>query len=212
MLVKKLSLSSIVLLLSLLVLAIVVGNIFLKNSQQSVPQNLVGVLNPQAKLITDFALTDQHGDVFDTKRLHGKWSFVFFGYTFCPDICPTTLAVLTAMQKHLKNAPEAWSDAQVVFVSVDPARDTQEKLAAYMEFFNKEFIALTGSKEQIDNLAHQYNAGYIIEPETSPGHYLISHSGAIFLTDPGGDFVGSFSMPHNPGTIASLFREIRDVL
>lgn len=208
---KTRSFSSILLLISLAVLVMVVAFVVVKVSKPSIPPELVGVLRPQVSLIREFQLTDQHGEKFDNQSLNGKWSFVFFGYTFCPDICPTTLAVLTAMQKQLQHAPENWSDTQVVFVSVDPERDTQEILANYMDFFNKEFYAVTGSRSEIDKLTRQFGAGYIIEPETSPGHYLVSHTGAIFLTDSQGALVASFSMPHDPGLIASLYRQIRKV-
>jgi protein SCO1/2 len=208
---KTRSFSSILLLISLAVLVMVAAFVVVKVSKPSIPPELVGVLRPQVSLIREFQLTDQHGEKFDNQSLNGKWSFVFFGYTFCPDICPTTLAVLTAMQKQLQHAPENWSDTQVVFVSVDPERDTQEILANYMDFFNKEFYAVTGSRSEIDKLTRQFGAGYIIEPETSPGHYLVSHTGAIFLTDSQGALVASFSMPHDPGLIASLYRQIRKV-
>jgi protein SCO1/2 len=208
---KTRSFSSILLLISLAILVMVAAFVVVKVSKPSIPPELIGVLRPQVSLIREFQLTDQHGEKFDNQSLNGKWSFVFFGYTFCPDICPTTLAVLTAMQKQLQHAPEIWSDTQVVFVSVDPKRDTQEILANYMDFFNKEFYAVTGSRSEIDKLTRQFGAGYIIEPETSPGHYLVSHTGAIFLTDSQGALVASFSMPHDPGLIASLYRQIRKV-
>jgi protein SCO1/2 len=208
---KTRSFSSILLLISLAILVMVAVFVVVKVSKPSIPPELIGVLRPQVSLIREFQLTDQHGEKFDNQSLNGKWSFVFFGYTFCPDICPTTLAVLTAMQKQLQHAPENWSDTQVVFVSVDPERDTQEILANYMDFFNKEFYAVTGSRSEIDKLTRQFGAGYIIEPETSPGHYLVSHTGAIFLTDSQGALVASFSMPHDPGLIASLYRQIRKV-
>ena len=208
---KTRSFPNILLLISLSVLVMVVAFMVVKVSKPSIPPELEGVLRPQVSLIREFQLTDQHGEKFDIQSLNGKWSFVFFGYTFCPDICPTTLAVLTAMQKQLQHAPEIWSDTQVVFVSVDPERDTQEILANYMDFINKEFYAVTGSRSEIDKLTQQFGAGYIIEPETSPGHYLVSHTGAIFLTDSQGALVASFSMPHDPGLIASLYRQIRKV-
>ena len=208
---KTRSFSSILLLISLAVLVMVAAFVIVKVSKPSIPPELIGVLRPQVSLIREFQLTDQHGEKFDNQSLNGKWSFVFFGYTFCPDICPTTLAVLTAMQKQLQHAPENWYDTQVVFVSVDPERDTQEILANYMDFFNKEFYAVTGSRSEIDKLTGQFGAGYIMEPETSPGHYLVSHTGAIFLTDSQGALVASFSMPHDPGLIASLYRQIRKV-
>ncbi len=214
MIKKSKSFPGTIFIFSLWLLAMIIG-VFVWNMYNSpTPQSLEGVLRFEPKPISSFQLVDHHGKTFDTKRLKGKWSFVFFGYTFCPDICPTTLVTLTAMQKQLLKKPQVWSDTQVLFVSVDPGRDTREKLASYMDFFNKDFIAATGEKDQIDNLAGQFGAGYIIEPkkaqEIEQEVYLVSHSAAIFLVDPQARVVASFSQPHNPNTIASLFREIRE--
>ena len=139
-----------------------------------------------------------------------KWTFVFFGYTSCPDICPTTLYVLNSVQglEDDKAGGDA-IDMQVVFISVDPKRDSTEKLAKYMRYFNKKFIGATASKTKIDRLTRQFNAGYIVEPETSPGQYLVAHTSAIFLVDPLGRLVANFSQPHYPNTISELFEKIR---
>jgi len=98
---------------------------------------------------------------------------------------------------------------QVVFISVDPKRDSTEKLARYMRYFNKKFTGATASKTKIDRLTRQFNAGYIVEPETSPGQYLVAHTSAIFLVDPLGRLVANFSQPHYPNTINELYEKIR---
>jgi protein SCO1/2 len=100
-------------------------------------------------------------------------------------------------------------DMQVVFVSVDPDRDTVEKLADYITYFNKDFIGTTASKEKIDKVAQQFGAGYIMEAETSAGVYNVSHTSAIFLVDPYGRLVASFSQPHQPTTITTQYQKIR---
>ncbi len=124
------------------------------------PADLEGVLRPDFKVLQPFKLTDHNNTVFDENRLQNKWNFVFFGYTSCPDVCPTTLFVLNSIHKLLSdetgNAPD---DIQVVFISVDPARDTPEKLAEYVTYFNKDFISATADKTEIDNLAKQFGAG-----------------------------------------------------
>ena len=174
------------------------------------PAELEGVLRPDFKLLQPFKLTGHNNTVFDEKRLQGKWSFVFFGYTSCPDVCPATLYVLNSVHGLLVDETgTAPDDMQVIFISVDPARDTTEKLADYVTYFNKNFIGTTADKTEIDKLAQQFGAGYIFEEETSAGVYNVAHTSAIFLVDPYGRLVASFSQPHQPATIVSLYKKIR---
>jgi len=174
------------------------------------PVELEGVLRPDFRALQTFRLTDHNNTVFDEKRLQGKWSFVFFGYTSCPDVCPATLYVLSSVHRLLsEEVGTAPDDMQVIFISVDPARDTPEKLAGYVTYFNEDFIAATADKNEIDKLARQFAAGYIIEEETSPGEYNVSHTSAIFLIEPDGRLVATFSQPHQPSTIVSLYKKIR---
>ena len=174
------------------------------------PAELEGVLRPDFKLLYPFKLTDHNKTVFDEKRLQGKWSFVFFGYTSCPDVCPTTLYVLSSVHGLLVDETgKIPDDMQVVFISVDPTRDTTEKLADYITYFNKNFIGTTADKTEIEKLARQFGAGYILEEETSAGVYNVSHTSAIFLIDPYGRLVATFSQPHQPSNITSQYKKIR---
>ena len=174
------------------------------------PAELKGVLRPDFRLLHPFKLTDHNNTVFDEKRLQGKWSFVFFGYTSCPDVCPATLYVLSSVHGLLVDETGGIpDDMQVVFISVDPARDTPEKLADYITYFNKDFIGTTADKTEIDKLTRQFGAGYIFEEETSAGVYNVAHTSAIFLVDPYGRLVASFSQPHQPATIVSQYKKIR---
>ncbi len=185
--------------------------IYFRPSVTTIPDELLGVLRPGPKQIEQFDLVDQNNKPFRLEQLENKWTFMFFGYTFCPDICPTTMSALTAAISELKNSPAAAKDVQVIFVSVDPQRDTTEKLANYMSFFNKEFTGVTGTRKELDGLVSQAGAGYAIEPETAPGEYLVSHTSAIFLINPDGELIASFSQPHYPATIAQQFIQIRDM-
>src|SRR5207302_6152290 len=107
-------------------------------------------LFPDPKPLTAFALTDDKNRVFDLASLKGKWSFLFFGFTHCPDVCPTTLAVLARAREDIaKNALGA-KDIQFVFVSVDPNRDTAGELRRYVEYFDTIFLRGTGDNAQID--------------------------------------------------------------
>ena len=174
------------------------------------PPELAGVLRPEFKLIQPFELIDHNNVSFSEQRLRGKWTFAFFGYTSCPDICPATLYVLNSAQDLLQDqAGDVHTDTQVLFISVDPERDTTELLATYVPYFNREFIGATADKAEIDSLTRQFGAGYIIEPETSAGQYTVAHTSAIFLVDPLGRLVAAFSQPHYAATIASQYEKIQ---
>ena len=173
------------------------------------PAELVGVLRPQYHLIQPFELTDHHQRRFDESNLQDKWTLVFFGYLSCPDVCPLTLNELKVFWRLLQDDTDIQTDnLQVLFVSVDPARDSPQALASYIKHFNREFTAATAPKAQIDSLAKQFGAGYVIEAETAPGQYLVAHTSAIFLVDPLGRSVATFSQPHYAATLAEQYRRI----
>ena len=178
---------------------------------KGVPPELQGVLRPAPKSLQAFELVDQQRRPFDLERLKGKWSLVFFGYTFCPDICPTTLATIGRVIKQLQADPQDHSGIQVMFVSVDPQRDTPEVMEKYLKYFNETFQGVTGAQPDIDSLTRQFGAGYIHEPETAAGQYLVSHTSSIFLVDPRGRLLAAFSPPHDPDTIAGQLRQIRSL-
>jgi len=178
---------------------------------KTVPPELQGVLRPEPKPLRTFELSDQYRQAFNLERLKGKWSFVFFGYTYCPDICPTTLSALTGVVKQLQEDPQGLTNIQVVFVSVDPQRDTPDTLEAYLKYFNEAFQGVTGAQQDIDSLTRQFGAGYMIEPETRPGEYLVSHTSSIFLVDPYGQLIAAFPPPHDANTIVEQFRQIRSL-
>ena len=176
---------------------------------KTVPPELQSVLRPEPKPLQAFSLTDQYQQPVNLEHLQRKWSFIFFGYTYCPDICPTTLSTLTRMVRKLQNDPQSPENIQVVFVSVDPQRDTPEVIEGYLKYFNEAFVGITGEQQDIDSLARQFGAGYMKEPDTTPGQYLVSHTSSIFLVDPQGRLLASFSPPHDPNTIIDQFQQIR---
>ncbi|MCP4187446.1 MAG: SCO family protein, partial [Gammaproteobacteria bacterium] len=172
------------------------------------PPELLGVINSQFKQLQGLTLDSSRGPLSDQEFL-GKWSFVFFGYTSCPDICPNTLHTLNQFYSLLKDDQGELEDIQVVFVSVDPKRDTVAKLTDYVGYFNQKFIAATANERQIERFTKQFGAGFIIEPETSPEQYIVIHTSAIFLVDPFGRQVASFSQPHYASTIHAQFKKIK---
>lgn len=145
-----------------------------------------GFLYPQAYEITPFELVDQHQQAFTNVNLQGKWNLFFIGFTFCPDVCPTTLNKLTAAYPELnKIAP-----LQVVFLSVDPKRDTPDKLLTYTNFFNPEFKAVTGEQAQIFPLTRSLGLTYAMVGQGDD--YLVDHSAGYVLVSPQGTRVAVF--------------------
>jgi protein SCO1/2 len=173
------------------------------------PDELEGVLRKDFRPISAFELQSRgHGPITGSS-LRGKWSFVFFGYMSCPDVCPNTLHELNQFLSLLADETGAEpEDMQVIFVSVDPARDSTENLARYVSHFNKKFIGATAGKGAIERLTRQFGADYVLEEETAPGQYLVAHTSAIFLVDPSGRLVASFSQPHYAATLLSQYRKI----
>ena len=139
----------------------------------------------QAQVGGPFTMTDQDGRQVTEQMLEGRWSLVFFGFTYCPDVCPTTMQVLGAAQQQL--GPKA-DKFQVVFISVDPERDTPEQIKTYLsnEVFPKGTIGLTGTPEQVAAAAKAYRVYYKKNGEGSD--YLIDHSTPAYLMNPKGQF------------------------
>jgi len=169
------------------------------------PQLKQGTLLPSAKAITDFQLTGQNGKPFTRNNLAGKWSFAFFGYTHCPDVCPTSLSMLAQVMKKLKQGNSLDTLPQVVFFSVDPERDTPELLAKYLPYFSPDFIGVTGDPQEILRLTRQLGIVYGKSPGENSDDYLVNHSASIILFDPDGDFRALFGTPHDPALIAQDF-------
>jgi cytochrome oxidase Cu insertion factor (SCO1/SenC/PrrC family) len=131
----------------------------------------------------DFALTNQHGQPFQLTQLRGKVVLLFFGYTFCPDMCPMTMAHITDVMTRLGDAR---AEVAPVFVSLDPQRDTPATIEAYVTHFSPQLTGLTGTPADIARVAAQYHVSYNTVASDSPDHakdYLINHTTAIFLID-----------------------------
>jgi protein SCO1 len=174
------------------------------------PAELAGVLRSEYRAITPFELTDHHGQVFTEKRLRDRWSLIFFGYLSCPDVCPMTLHELNGFSQLLQDETGTVpQDLQIVFISVDPARDSPQRLADYIGHFNSGFLAATADRQQLDNLAAQFGASYVIEEETVPTQYLVAHTSAIFLVDPLGRSVATFSQPHYAAALLTQYQRIK---
>ncbi|NND00379.1 MAG: SCO family protein [Gammaproteobacteria bacterium] len=173
------------------------------------PAELQGVLRTQLDRIGAFQLTGHSGQLITQDNFRSKWSFVFFGYTSCPDVCPATLQVLNAVHQLASEQRAAPSDnMQVMFISVDPGRDTLEKLGQYVTHFNTRFIGATADKKHIDRVASLFGAAYLPDVENRGGYYMVNHTSAIFLVDPRGRLVATFSQPHRANNILSQYAKI----
>ena len=183
-----------------------------KNTVVQPPEEIEDYLFWQAKDLTDFKLTGANSKILALNDLKGKWSFIFFGYTHCPDVCPLTMGVLGQAFRLLEKDPAASQEIQGIFISVDPKRDTPELLKEYVAYFNNKFTGVTGDTAQLDALARQMSALYTIhpkEPEKPGDTYLVSHNSTIFLVDPQGRLYGRFPPPQAPQEIAEVFIKIR---
>jgi protein SCO1/2 len=155
-------------------------------------------------------LVTDDGLFFDPARLKGRWSLVFFGFTSCPDVCPLTLQVLSEFARHAASGVPALASGvpagatQVVFVTVDPERDTPARLKGYLANFDERFIGLTGSRADLDRFAAQLGAGS--EP-SGPGG--IDHSTSIFALDPQGRLAGVMLRPADPARIVADLNTLR---
>lgn len=176
-----------------------------------IPQELRGILLPNPITVTEFNLRDHHGKPFSNNQLKGRWTILFFGYTHCPDVCPTALAMLENMLTRLNSNPQAAQDLKVVFISIDPNRDTLEILRDYVPYFHKDFLGVTGTSEQIQTLSKQLKVSYHLTSEIdNEGNYDVSHTSAFFLIDPQSRFTALFqSQFHDPAKMAAAFSSIK---
>ncbi len=162
------------------------------------------------RAVPGFALVDQDGLPFANARLQGRWSLLFFGFTHCPDVCPSTLATLAAARRELADLPMA-DQPQVVLVTVDPARDSVEVLRDYVRFFDPAFTGVTGDPATISALTAGLGVAVRQGPPDEAGHYNVDHTAALFLVDPRGALVGILSTPHTPDGIAHDYRRILEM-
>lgn len=162
------------------------------------------------KPIVGIAMTDHLGHPFTEARFKGHWTFLFFGFTNCPDVCPTTMLAMQQVWQRLPASAKANPSPQLVFVSVDPDRDTQDKLKDYVSYYSPEFIGIRGSHDKLDVLVNQVGALYGYEDGPDKDHYTVMHSAQLILIDPQGNMRGIFSPPLEPGEIAQSFVRIRE--
>jgi len=167
-----------------------------------------GTILPTPLAIKSFSLTDDNGKPFTQANLKGHWSLLFFGFTHCPIICPTTLAELNKAYQRLQSS-DAKTVPQVVFISIDPERDTAQKIHTYLNNFNNNFVGATGDKTQLNQLTKQLGIAYMKATKSGAKNYDVEHSGAILVLNPKGEWVALLSAPHSGKEIAQSFLRIQ---
>ena len=162
---------------------------------------------PEPRDVGEFALVDTAGAEFGPDRLRGRWTFMFFGFANCPDICPITMQVLGDAEDVLVAAGD--TPFQGVLVTVDPERDTPPALAAYVGAFSDNFVGVTGSPPAIHTFARSFHVGFSKElVDDSELGYVMNHSGRIIVVDPRGRHYGSIKSPFDATRIATLYRAL----
>ena len=178
-------------------------------------------LLPTPRDIAAFKLTDHMGKTFDRSSINGRWSFVFFGFVSCPDVCPTSMSVLGTVDRQLQASnPELAEQFQGILVSVDPERDSTENLARYATAFSPRFLGVTGPREDLVGLTTQVNVAFAKVPLTEPpplesaaadvaaDAYTVDHTGNIVIINPRGHYHGFIKLPHDSETIRLTFQTL----
>ena len=142
----------------------------------------------------DFSLTGPEGKIVSLEDFRNKLVLIYFGYTFCPDVCPITLSNLKLIMLDLGEKAE---DVQVIFISIDPERDTFQKLKDYVPYFHPTFIGLTGSEAELASVAKKYQTFYLKQKVESEAGYLMAHTDVVILVDPNGRFRGRYKSKYD---------------
>jgi protein SCO1/2 len=171
------------------------------------PPEIGGYVLARPRALPALDLVDEHGEPFPSARFAGHWSLLFFGYTYCPDICPLTLVELAAMKRELAASASSLR-ADYYLVSVDPRRDTPERLREYVAYFDPDFRGLTGSPDALAALAHATETVFAIPDGQDADNYLVSHSSNVIVLDPRGAVHAIFTPPHDPARLAADFTKV----
>jgi protein SCO1/2 len=189
-----------VLMILVVAIAAATGFWFAHRLDHSAPKLVSGTWLPQPRSVGEFSLIDQNSAQFTAARLQGAATLVYFGYTHCPDVCPVTLLQLAQVVK-----TGVVPGLRVVFITVDPARDTAAQLAQYVHAFDPDFIGLTGTPAMLQTVAHRFGVAFL-RVDLPGGDYSLDHSSTIFLMDARGRNVAVFTPPYD---VKSLSEDLR---
>jgi len=182
-----------------------------RQADRPAPKDFPGFVLPRdGKLIPAFELNDGDGQTFDLSSLKGHWTLLFFGYTHCPDVCPTALSTLSTIYEGLEKTRDGGDEVDVVFVSVDPERDKPAQLKEYVGYFNPAFVGVTGEPDTLASFSRVLGAVYAKAKGTESSGYLVDHTAAIFLINPEGRYKAVMSPPHDAAKIIAGVDALRD--
>ena len=160
-----------------------------------------GTVLPAPRPLAAFVLTDQHGTAFANANFVGQWTVIFSGFTSCPDICPLTLALLKSAEEQMRGQRHH----QVVFITVDPERDTAASLKQFINWFEPRWTGLTGANKELSSLLASLGMAQVKLPALEGENYSIEHSTALVLLDPQGRMAGYWKAPSDPAELAADF-------
>lgn len=172
--------------------------------QQAVEANLDQNVPPRSNIGGPFQLTNQDGAAVTDANYKGKYLLIYFGYTYCPDVCPTGLQ---SMAHALDQLGADVSKVQPLYITIDPARDTPAKIKEYISSFHPQIVGLTGTQQQISTLAKAYQVYFAKSEQVDDKDYLMDHSSLIYLMDPNGKLVKTFPQEVDPAVIVKTLRE-----
>ena len=195
--------------IALALLALVIGVAISKSQTAPVkPPKISGTILPKPRLLPAVSLTDSNGKPMTPDSLKGKWTLIFFGYTNCPDICPAALTVLQQTAALLEQKPPVMDRIRVLFVSVDPQRDTPAVLNKYVRYFHKSFVGATADDKTLKLLTRRLGIVYYIGKKDKAGRYTVDHSAQILLLDRQARLYAVFTGPHEARKLAADMRTL----
>jgi len=160
------------------------------------------VLFESPRPLVDFEMQNQNEQLVNLESIKGSWNIFFFAFTSCPDICPTTLSLISAAYEQFK------LPVRVIMVTVDPERDSLDTLRGYLGSFNQEFIGYRGEFEETVKLAQQLNIAFGKIPGSQPGTYTMDHNASLALVDPNGNYVGFIKSPKSASNIQTIVNSL----
>jgi len=167
-----------------------------------------GTILQPPRTTAPFQLIDHRSQPFGLANFKDRWSFVFFGFTNCPDVCPTTLHTFRSMYESLPQYEIDSAQVQVVFVSVDPERDSVEVLRQYVPYFHPEFVGVTGTSEATERFAKDLGVLYVKVPQQDSDEYSVDHSASVFVFDPQGRMKAVLSPPYKAAELVSVLKQL----
>ncbi len=171
------------------------------------PPEIAGFVASTPRALPPFELRDGSGESFGPERFRGDWSFVYFGYTYCPDICPMSMVELADVKQLL--ADDDLDNDRYYLVSVDPNRDSPERMTEYVTYFDETFRGLTGEPAEIDKFTKAAGVAYDVPEAPEDDDYLVGHSSTVTLINPDGNIHAFFTTPLEAETIAADFLRVR---